>query len=164
MHCPNSKGPKPQSHKRQSWKLSQIKPVKLTKLPFPVSLLFQSFSCARDLMSILIITVASESSFSIGKKILTPYWSGNTGYMTLKLDMSKTYDKVERLYMEKLMGKMGFAEAWVKLMMMCIFTTTYSVLINGEPQGHITLTRGLRQGDPLFDIYFCFVRRSFMGC
>ena len=84
--------------------------------------------------------------------------------MALKLDMSKTYDKVERLYMEKLMGKMGFAEAWVKLMMMCIFTSTYSVLINGEPQGHITLTRGFRQGDPLSDIYFCFVRRSFMGC
>ena len=40
MHCPNSKGPRP-----QSWKLSQTKPVKPTK-PFPVSLLFQSFSCA----------------------------------------------------------------------------------------------------------------------
>ena len=41
----------------------------------------------------------------------------STGFMALKLDMSKAYDWVEWLYMEKLMKKMGFCEAWVKLMM-----------------------------------------------
>ena len=45
---------------------------------------------------------------------------------------------------EKVMTKIGFHPRWIQLMMMCITTASYSVLINGEPHGHITPTQGLR--------------------
>ena len=39
-------------------------------------------------------------------------------------------------------------------MMKCVTSTTYSVKVNGKPRGHIILSRGLRQGDPLSSYLF----------
>ena len=71
------------------------------------------------------------------------------GNMALKLDMSKAYDRVEWILLEKIMNRLGFDEKWRKLVMQCVTTVTYSVRINGKPKGHIILTRGIHQGDPL---------------
>ena len=83
--------------------------------------------------------------------------------MALKLDMSKAYDMMEWAYMEKVLVQMGFHVRWVKLMMACITTASYSVLINGEPHGHITSTRGLRQGDPLSTYLFLMCIKGLHG-
>ena len=43
--------------------------------------------------------------------------SGKEGFMTLKLDISKAYDKVEWSFLEKIMLKMGFQDSWVAMIM-----------------------------------------------
>ena len=39
-----------------------------------------------------------------------------TGFMTLKLDVSKAYDRVECDFLDKIMERLGFDGKWRKLM------------------------------------------------
>ena len=61
------------------------------------------------------------------------------------------------------MRKMGFNEGWIKLIMVCVKTVTYSVLENGEPSGLIHPTRGIRQGDPLSPFLFLLCMEGLNG-
>ncbi|KAK2660121.1 hypothetical protein Ddye_006654 [Dipteronia dyeriana] len=47
------------------------------------------------------------------------------------------------------MRKMGFLVSWIRLIMDCFSTVSYSFKLNGEVIGNINPSRGLRQGDPL---------------
>ena len=71
-------------------------------------------------------------------------YTGKKDFMTLKMDTSKAYDRVEWIFLEKIILKMGFQASWVAMIMECINTISYSILVNGEPKGIITSSRGLR--------------------
>ena len=64
-------------------------------------------------------------------------------FMAIKTDMSKAYDRAEWIFIQELFCKMGFDHHWTQLMMECISSVQYIVLLNGQPNGHITPQRGL---------------------
>ena len=86
--------------------------------------------------------------------ILVRKKGGKIGEMALKLDMSKAYDRVEWVSLNKVMEKLGFADRIRDLIMRCVSMVTYSVKINGVLRGHIISSKGIRQGDPLSPYLF----------
>ena len=75
--------------------------------------------------------------------------SKKAGFMVMKLNMSKAYNRAEWSFLVKIMEKMGFCDKWLSLIFECISTVSYLILVNGEPTGDIKPSRGIRQGDPL---------------
>lgn len=52
------------------------------------------------------------------------------------------------------MRKIGFAERWIQMIMSCVSTVSFSILINGKPFGVINPTHGIRLDDPLSPYLF----------
>jgi len=75
----------------------------------------------------------------------------------LKIDLSKAYDKVSWLYIRMLLTHLGFGIDFIRWIMSCISTVSFSVLINGAASPFFHDERGLRQGCPLSPLLLLLV-------
>lgn len=69
---------------------------------------------------------------------------GKKGFMAVKLDMSKAYDRIQWDFIKQVMVRMGFAIRWIEIIMKYITTVSCSVVMNSQLGAKFQPCRGLR--------------------
>lgn len=77
----------------------------------------------------------------------------NVGFVGVKLDMMKAYNRIKWNYVLRVMG---FPAKIVKIIASCMSTMSFSLLMNGKRCGFISLEHSVKHGDPLSSFLFLF--------
>ncbi|GKV47542.1 hypothetical protein SLEP1_g54439 [Rubroshorea leprosula] len=74
-----------------------------------------------------------------------------------KLLANRLQKVLPKEFMDYMMMRLGFNETWRKWIMECLRSVSVSVLINGSPTNQFSVSKGIRQGDPLSPFLFLIV-------
>ena len=79
---------------------------------------------------------------------------GREGYMAIKVDLEKAYDKIEWSFIREVLINTNLPHNLVNLIMSCVSSVSTSILFNGGNVEPILPSRRIRQGDPLSPYLF----------
>jgi hypothetical protein len=72
----------------------------------------------------------------------------------MKVDLKKAFDSVQWPFLQQLLLSYGFPNWFVHLIMLCVETTSFSIVVNGNIYGFFQGKNEMRQGDPLSPYLF----------
>jgi hypothetical protein len=132
---------------------SDFRPISLCN----VTLKLITKTIANRMKSILPNTISSNQSAFVPGRLITDniiiaheifhYMdqpSSKTGYVGIKTDMAKAYDRLEWNFLKATLEAMNFPSNMVNTIMKCVSTVSFSILNNGIPTSFFSPQRGLR--------------------
>ncbi|KAL6141300.1 hypothetical protein ACLB2K_059590 [Fragaria x ananassa] len=79
---------------------------------------------------------------------------GVKGFMAWNVDLSKAYDKLNWNFIEQVLNEVKLPTNFVKIIMSCVSTASYPIIVNGELSNSFSGSIGIRKGDPLSPYLF----------
>nr|KYP48048.1 LINE-1 reverse transcriptase isogeny [Cajanus cajan] len=82
------------------------------------------------------------------------YKSGNKGWMAIKIDLEKAYDRLKWNFVKDTLQDIGLPQIFVNLIWASILSPRLRMVWNGEALEEFTPSRGIRQGGPISPYLF----------
>lgn len=101
------------------------------------------------------IIIAQEIVHSMKRK------KGSTGWMVMKLDLEKAYDRLRWDFIDDTLSDIGFPNCIRRVIMNCISSAEMCIMWNGKISETFKPTRGIRQGDPISPYIFVLCMERF---
>lgn len=131
--------------------MADLRPIALCNVLYKIISKVLANSLKRILPKIISL---SQSAFVLGRLIvdnvlvafeLIHYmkWKnrGNYAFVALKIDINKVYDKIDWSYLKLILIRMGFANRWVNLIMLCVTSVRLNFIVNNQIVGPLTPQR-----------------------